>query len=370
MKGEVIYLYAYDIAYEADLGGIEAMMRGTAERFTLGRLKDAPRDFPVYRALSVQMEPMQVECAAGPLTLSVSVKVFAVGAISLKVRTPVFCERLADLTAFRDLRLKEGDTLDERVHRIAQQIFENVKPKLDTPVGALEPPEVYTIFCLNTPLAEGASGEEHVEEWLRRNERGAAALLTGEPDPARLSDQEVQETLKYKYSYYHRDLVIVDWDAAFIVDTPEGYHDTLYVLEAANLQLEELQVYDGKLDAVLDKAYDDVEKAARPRLSWGRQRVIGELREIKMDLTKVSDELSNITKFIGDWHLARIYMGCSARFHLAEWQNNVDQKLGALDGLYTMLQHDSFNRMMLVLEVAIVALFVVDLIIIIALGLE
>ena len=36
-----------------------------------------------------------------------------------------------------------------------------------------------------------------------------------------------------------------------------------------------------------------------------------------MDLTQVTDELSNITKFIGDWYLARIYMGCVARFHLS-----------------------------------------------------
>ena len=79
-----------------------------------------------------------------------------------------------------------------------------------------------------------------------------------------------------------------------------------------------------------------------------------------MDMTKVSDEISNITKFFGDWHLARIYMGCAARFHLAEWENMVSQKLRALDGLYTMLQQDSTSRAMLLLDVAIVGLFVID----------
>ena len=33
MKGEIVYLYAYDLAYEANLAGIEALMPGTAERF-------------------------------------------------------------------------------------------------------------------------------------------------------------------------------------------------------------------------------------------------------------------------------------------------------------------------------------------------
>jgi len=372
MKGEVIYLYAYDIAYEANLGEVEAMMRGAAERFRLGRLKDAPRNFPVYRPLAIQIPELEIEGPTGPLKLYASVKLFSLGALSVKVRVPVSCERITDLMVFRDLRFRSGATLDDHVKGIAQQIFESIKSKLDTPVAALEQPEVYTIFCLNTPLTEGASSpaEEKIEDWLRQNEREVAALLAGETDPVRLSGQEVQETMKYKYSYYEHDLAIVDWDAAFLVDTPEGYHDTLYVLEVANLQLEELQVYDEKLDQVLDKAYDDVEFVARPHAFRARQRVLNELREIKMDLTKVADELSNITKFFGDWHLARIYMGCAARFHLQEWENIVDQKLRDLDGLYNMLQHDSTNRIMLILETAIVALFILDLIIIIALGLK
>ena len=98
--------------------------------------------------------------------------------------------------------------------------------------------------------------------------------------------------------------------------------------------------------------------------------MLAELREIRMDLTKVADELSNITKFFGDWHLARIYMGCAARFHLRQWEDVVSQKLRALDGLYTILQQDSMNRVMLLLEIGIVALFVIDLVIIVVLGIK
>ena len=46
------------------------------------------------------------------------------------------------------------------------------------------------------------------------------------------------------------------------------------------------------------------------------------------------------------------------------------QKLRALDGLYAILQQDSMNRVMLGLEVAIVALFVIDLVIIAVLGIK
>ena len=195
-------------------------------------------------------------------------------------------------------------------------------------------------------------------------------MLDGETDAARLSDQEVEDTMKHKYSYYHRDLAVLDWETALLVDTPEGWLETVYILEAANLQLAELKVYDAKLDAVLDKAYDDVEAVARLHAFGQRQRMLANLRELRMDLTKVADELSNITKFIGDWHLARIYMGCAARFHLAEWEDIVSQKLRTLDSLYMMLQQDGMNRAMLLLEMAIVGLFVIDLVTIVVLGIK
>ena len=88
-----------------------------------------------------------------------------------------------------------------------------------------------------------------------------------------------------------------------------------------------------------------------------------ELREIRIDLERFSDELSNITKFFGDWHLARIYQNISARFHLSDWHKTIDGKLQTLADLYQLLNHDQTNRWMLILEVTIVLLFIIDLVI-------
>jgi uncharacterized Rmd1/YagE family protein len=86
-----------------------------------------------------------------------------------------------------------------------------------------------------------------------------------------------------------------------------------------------------------------------------------ELREIRVDLARFSDELSNITKFFGDWHLARLYENISARFHLADWHRTIDEKLKTLDDLYQLLNQDRTNRWMLTLEVTIVLLFIIDI---------
>ena len=102
---------------------------------------------------------------------------------------------------------------------------------------------------------------------------------------------------------------------------------------------------------------------------WQATGVQRELREIRVDLARLSDELSNITKFFGDWHLARIYQGLSSRFHLSDWHRTIDEKLKTLDDLYQLLRAEQNNRWMLILETSIVLLFVIDLVIL-AIGIK
>jgi hypothetical protein len=88
-----------------------------------------------------------------------------------------------------------------------------------------------------------------------------------------------------------------------------------------------------------------------------------ELKEIRIDLARLSDELSNSMKFFGDWHFARVYRTIAERFHLADWHHTIDEKLGTLNELYEILKHDQSNRWMLILEATIVLLFIIDLIV-------
>src|SRR6187549_35370 len=98
-------------------------------------------------------------------------------------------------------------------------------------------------------------------------------------------------------------------------------------MEIANLQLAELEAYDRILDAAMDRSYAD----HRSRPFRPRRGTMADLREIRVDLARFSDELSNITKFFGDWHLARVYEGVASRFHLADWHHTIDEKLKTLD---------------------------------------
>ena len=130
-------------------------------------------------------------------------------------------------------------------------------------------------------------------------------------------------------------------------------------MELANLQLAELEAYDRILDDALERSYRDLTS----RRTRARANILRDLRELRIDLARFSDELSNITKFFGDWHLARIYENLAARFHLGDWHRTIDGKLKTLADLYQLLNHDQTNRWMLILEMTIVLLFVIDLVI-------
>jgi hypothetical protein len=134
-------------------------------------------------------------------------------------------------------------------------------------------------------------------------------------------------------------------------------------MELANVQLAELEAYDRLLDAAVERSYRDV--SSRRFRSFQNTRVQRELREIRIDLARLSDELSNITKFFGDWHLARIYQSLSARFHLADWHRTIDDKLKTLDDLYQLLRAEQNNKILLILEASMAVLFVIDLVVLV-----
>ena len=121
---------------------------------------------------------------------------------------------------------------------------------------------------------------------LHAQRRKVAALLTQEPDIDHLSNQEANESTGRYLSYYEHDLVVVDWDAALIMDHPENFDETLYVMELANLQLAELEAYDRMLDEALVRSYRDLgERRAR-----ARSEVLRELRDIRIDLARFNDQ--------------------------------------------------------------------------------
>jgi len=363
-SGEVVYMYAFDVAYEMTRQPVEVLLGQKTEPFTLGASKRSPRHVFFYKPQMVKLPDIDRVGPHGPIKLERVVKLLPVGAISVTVSVPFAVDRLEDLVVFHDLQLDTGSLANE-VRQLAEDIRRELESYYIRPVPKLMEEEAYTVFCMESPLTTSEGLPMTAENWLHAHRRQVAALLSQESDVRHLSRQEAEEnTVKY-LSYYQNDLVVMDWDAALLVDEEPDFDETLYIMELANVQLAELEAYDRMLDDALDRAYRDLSR--HPLRS--RQRMMRDLKEIRIDLARFSDELSNITKFFGDWHLARIYKSIAERFHLTEWHRTIDDKLKTLDGLYEIIKHDHTTRLMLILEGTIVLLFIIDLFVL-ALGLK
>jgi hypothetical protein len=357
--GQVVYIYAFDLAYDTNHIPIKALLGQPIAEFAVDASKRNPKYLFMHRPQMVRLPPLERIGPHGPVRVERSLKLFSVGAISIMIKIPFQVGKLEELVAYHDVAFSNGDLYTE-VRQLAEQVRAELKGSFVRPVPRLEEEEAYTVFCLHSPLT-GPDGERlKAESWLSRHRRQVASLLTQEPDVEHLSRQEAEESTGKFLSYYEDDLVVIDWDAGLVVDDPTEFDETLYLMELANLQLAELEAYDRLLDEALDRSYRDL--SANSMRS--QTALMQELREIRIDLARFNDELSNITKFVGDWHLARLYQSISSRFHLADWHRSIDEKLKTLDDLYQLLSHDRNNRWMMILEVAIVVLFIIDLVMI------
>ena len=363
-RGEVVYIYAFDVAYDTARQPIRELLGQPVAQFVVDASKRNPRQLFFYKPQMVRLPPMERIGPLGPVRVERIIKLLPVGAISISVRVPFAVNHVEELVAFHDLQFKNGSLHDE-VRRLAQDVVGELRGHLIRPAPQLPEEEAYSVFCIASPVLDAGNAPMNAEQWFHAHRRQVAALLTQEEEIERLSKQEAEESTARYLSYYEDDLVVVDWDAALLVDAPPDFDETLYILELANLQLAELEAYDRLLDDALERSYRDL--GERPLRSRGD--TLRELREIRIDMARFNDELSNTTKFFGDWHLARIYDKISTRFHLAEWHRTIEGKLKTLDDLYQILKHDQNNRVMVWLEIAIVVLFVIDLVVL-AMGLK
>ncbi len=357
-RGEVVYIYAYDIAYDIKNEPVEKILSQPTRDYLVGPSKRIPKQMFFYRPRIADFATEKRQLRGGEsLEIRKSVKIFGVGAMTVQVRVPFEVERLEDLVGYHDLKFAQRG-LEEEVAEFAESVRTDLAPHCVRPVAALMQAEAYTVFCLaGLPGVEGQG--VRAEDWLKANRRRVAALLMQEEDAESLSEQEVSESTELYLSYYGDDLVVVDWDSAVVVGQQDSLDDVLHIMELANVQLVELAAYDRTLDEALQFAYSDMNKEA----AGSTRKMLHNLRELRIDLARISDELSNITKFFGDWHLAKTHRNLMDRFHLGDWQRIIGEKTRTLDGLYQILLQNRFNSAMFLLEVTIVLLFIIDLIV-------
>ena len=350
MRGEVSYLYSFDVANEIATSRVREVQSCRSQPYEVKTDHTYPKDVPLYKPLTFELPGVAERFRGRDLRLVI--RIFEVGVVNVVMHVPFEAASLGELHAFHQTELESGQTRDGLARRLCREVTQSIQ---DAIVRGSEPsePEAYTTFCLTD-----VGGADDAHAWFKMNRREIAGLLS-EASAESLSELQVEESVRIHRSFGKSDLAIIDWDASLIVEFDGVADDVLYILELANLQLEEFRVMDRRLDQHLDRAYHDLERR-RPLLGIPAG-VHDWLRRFRVDATKLADEVTHITKFLGDWHLARIYLGAAERFHLQEWQKSIADRLAQLDQVYQVLQAEVYERRMLWLEVAILVCFLIDL---------
>jgi hypothetical protein len=358
MKGKVVYFFAFDVAAEIRTSEVRTVLTEKAPRYQIQAGPAAPKDLPFELPPTATLPAVSGSSNVGPIILKPVIKVFDVGVLSISFEVVFDRPDLASLIPFHKLGV-DGAPLQQRAEELRSRTAEELKPFMIKPSDESRQPEAYTVFCFES--VDGPS-DRPVAEWVQSRRQELAQLLGEEPSGPPLAPTQVNEMLRVAQSYSVADYTVVDWDAALVIDRTGYFDDVLYVIEIANLQLEEFRLLDQRLDAFFLRAYEDLDLYfSRPRILRGPRKIMRALRSIRMDFTKMGEEVTNITKFVGDWYLARVYLGCKDRFHLGHWEASVDQKLNQLDELYSIANAEINNWRMLMLEGVIVALFLFDL---------
>jgi len=360
LAGEVAFIRVFDLCGTMDLKKARTLLGPMVESSAVTSPRAAPDYIQFTVPLVLDLTTLNLELKSpdgGPV--SASARLYEAGALAITLRQPIEGEQLSELSRYAPQEV----TLRGKHMRRAQaftQIFEELKTKLLPSREEVFDPsveeETYTAYCLT--LAPGGAERMFSEERPQ-----LAALLIGDPQPERLSQDQIEEILKNWSSYYRDDLVVADWDAALLVEPNSKYEDLLYIFEAANMQLLLLRKYDYYLDVVLERGYDEFERVAKypTILPFASRRMLHDLSLVRMDLAEVTDELANAAKFFGDWYVARVYLGLKSKLHVADYQSVVEEKLRTLNELYESVLAEVNHRQSLLLEITVVLLILIEI---------
>ena len=352
VAGALHAVVAFDWGDEVDLEHARRLV--PADFLRLARRPRTPSSI-AYRPspLRFKLPAASLELPSlGRVELEAEATVFDFAAVSVAMRIP-FNLAAAELTRLA-ASLSETEPLVHFARGASESLYRHLLPAIERPAWS-DLSEEYFVFHF---AADGALPEP--EMLLAGSRSWLAGLLRLEAGP--LSAEEIDESLRLRLSYSPRDLLIVEWSAAVLID--RDCEETLQTIEFANLQLLEFRHTDERLDDQLAAAYSLVHRTPRRwPLPWRTHspalRAVGDL---KIDANSVVERTSNVLKLMGDQYLARLYGMLAAKFHLGEWTESIHRSLAVAESVYQFLSDEAARRRTELLEITVIFLIAFEIV--------
>ncbi|MDI9642252.1 MAG: hypothetical protein QXQ38_01465 [Archaeoglobaceae archaeon] len=280
------------------------------------------------------------------IKMGVSAKIFPIGVVEVIFTANFRNSSFEDV--IRLVNMSEGflkvENKEVEFEKLSAEIFYEIGKRIQeavyNPYTPFDQPEVYRVVMISN-----LEPKQKIGEMLGKFRKQIAGILRGEKNWEKLSDREVDDTLRYYLSYSEDEAVVVDWYSALLIGGEEYVDEIVQTIEIAKIQLLELKTYDKLLDTRIDKAYGSLRGVffrSRIGIAWLSKtygelsRTASELAELRIEVVDYVHDLRNILKFTGDWYLGKLYSALSDRFRIVDWLSLVDKKLEQLHELYSM----------------------------------
>jgi hypothetical protein len=353
-KASIICYRLFDVADEISLQKAQQLLAKDAQRLNLTREGSQYLQLP-NPPLAVGMGQWRLQLASGPVEAQAMARVFDHGAVSIQLEVPVTPGvDLSTLVPFAD-ELYDSKAVDDAGRALAVRLRDSLGEAIQGS-HLWEQFEQYTIL-----FVEKIRGDPEAKDILRGSD--LAKLILGELGERPLSEREQYEVTQHRFSYTDKDLVVVDWNSAFVYE-PSGSRDIPDILEICNAQLLELRYYDDELDEQLARIYDEIQVHKQRWYSIFRspyrmlaRRVLATL----LELSEFVERVENSLKIVADFYLAKVYEAGVRRLRIEAWQASVTRKQQMLAHVYSLLKGEVDTDRALTLEGAIVFLIVLEL---------
>lgn len=284
----------------------------------------------------------------------VSAKLHSFGVITLRYQIPFS----ATLEELRERINSIDEQYNEQSVSDAGLLFQKLKPYIKQP-KFFHLRSSYLLIQVNTDPEKS-----DVVTFKQQYGNLIASMLRFETET--LSEYQKNDMLAAAIGYYRGDLIIIDTEAAFAYD--DEYEDKLDIFEFANIQQLELQYFDRALDKRLNVFYERKVQA----LSWSAYlpfigsalaQPIGELEELQVDISVITDRLENSVKLAGDPYYSELYSFLVEKLDLNSWRESIHNKLSIVTSISTVHQNKIDSSRGDFLSVVVIVLIFIEILI-------
>jgi hypothetical protein len=362
-SGELVVLRLFDVADGIDLSKAEEQWRREhGESGVRSRLSTTPPNAVAFGVppLVLPLPVQTIRYGGRESSAGVRARLYDFGVIAVSLHVEV-----------RDLRWSEfaasADALDHPSGELATTEFwmKLVDNALRPLAGAIHR-STSEMIQEDYMLGIVRAFDRPVDAETIKSSLDLCRFLSGESRPLAASQQ--RDLLQRTFSYLADDLVALTWDRAFIYE-PRDDSDVADIIEVANAQLVEFRYYDELLDRELPRMYERISAAQRAVSLFAAHRLAQLARlqyRLVAEVTELRERVDNALQVTEDVYLARVYAASLDAFRVASVSAAVDRKLAIMRDTYSALYDEASSRRAEILEIAIIALIVIEIVLALA----